>query len=65
MSFGDGVKDIWDKRHLQMADVGLLGMAAGICHIVDPLSVVIAGAIVGGKTVVDAIKAAAELAKMH
>jgi hypothetical protein len=46
-----------------LADVGLLGIATLICHLADPVSVVVAGAIVGGNKVVDAIKAAAELAK--
>jgi hypothetical protein len=49
LSFLDGMKDIWAHRHLQIA--------------ADPTSAIIAGTIVGGKKVVDALKAAAELAK--
>ncbi len=64
-SLTEGLKHIWSERHLQMADVGLLGVATLICQLADPLSVVVAGSIVGGKKVVDAIKAAAELAKAN
>ena len=58
ISLVEGVKRIWTKRHQDIATVGLLGVAAAICHLADPMSVAVSGAIVGGKNVVDAIKAA-------
>lgn len=57
-SLANGLNNIWEKRHLQIADVGLFGIAVLICQMADPLSVAVAGTVVGGKTVADAIKAA-------
>ena len=57
LSFVDGLKEIWAQRHLQIADVGLLGAAVSICYLSGPVPTVVAGAIVGGSKAVDAIKA--------
>jgi hypothetical protein len=59
----DGVKRIWAERHLHIADIGLLGTAAMVCRFTGPLPTVVAGTIVGGDKVADALKAAVELAK--
>jgi hypothetical protein len=58
LSFVDGLKNIWTRRHLQIADMTLFGIGVAICQMAAPMSVAVSGALVGGKTVVDAIKAA-------
>jgi hypothetical protein len=59
-SFATTLRNIWDKRHLQYADVGLLVSSVGVCHLMgaDPnLATVVCGALVGPKAVVDALQA--------
>jgi hypothetical protein len=63
ITFAEGLRRIWTERHVQICDVGLFGIGAGICMLGGPLATIVAGTIVKGDTVVEAIKAAVELAK--
>jgi hypothetical protein len=57
VSLADGLKNVWDQRHLAIGDWGLLALGAWLLHMTDPLSVLAAGTVVGGPKFSDAIKA--------
>jgi hypothetical protein len=59
-SFAATLRDIWEKRNLQFADLGLLISSVGVCHLMGAdtnLATVVCGALVGRTAVVDALKA--------
>jgi hypothetical protein len=66
LTFAEGIKSWWTKSHHQICerafDMALFCSAVGVCTLAGaggPLSVSIPGAMVGGKPVVDVIKAVA------
>ena len=59
-SFTATLRDIWDKRQLQIADGGLFLTLASVCHLMGTdanLAALICGTLVAPKTVVEALKA--------
>jgi hypothetical protein len=63
-SFADRISDWWSKRHVQICDkaydMSLFLLGFGICSLAGAggsLAVIVPGALVGGKSVSDAIKA--------
>jgi phage baseplate assembly protein W len=60
-SFADALSNWWTKRHVEALDVGLFGVALIMCQLADPLSVLVSGVLVGGKSVVETFKAAAKI----
>jgi hypothetical protein len=64
-SFAGGIANWWSERNVSICDaswgMALFGIGVGICFLAGasgPLAVVIPGAMVGGKPVVEVIKAA-------
>jgi hypothetical protein len=70
MSIAEGIQDWWTENHVRICqapyDIAMLAAGLTVCSLADvtgPLAIAVTGALVGGKTVVDAIKAAASLVK--
>jgi len=67
MSFGRCVRDWWDKRHKEICskafDAGLFVSCVAICSLAGSggeLAVAVSGALIGGKPVIEALKAIAK-----
>lgn len=60
-SFADTLNNWWTRRHVEALDVALFGVALVMCTLADPLSVLVSGTLVGGKSMVKTFKAAAKI----
>ena len=56
-SFTNVALDIWEKRHLQIADWTMLTSAATILSLTGPVPAIVAGTVLGGSKVADVLKA--------
>jgi hypothetical protein len=66
-SFGQCVRDWWNERHIEICskafDAGLFTLCVSVCSLVGsggPLTVGVSGALIGGKPVIEALKAMAK-----
>jgi hypothetical protein len=64
ITFGEGVQNFWNKAHEKICqtafDVGIFTSCVGLCSLLGSggeITATIAGALVGGRTVVDALNA--------